>query len=507
MAHTLHYLDRDHRSLLTTDDPFGWPGTPEGWQERYQYLLDAYHGENYSTQLIKDLQLFRALDDNGKVIAQTRRLYRDRVFLVDVAAAALAISQVTLTPADGALEADVAEAEAIWQRSEMASQGDVWSKVAALYGDLFIEPVRMSSAKPYNVELVSHDARTVLLEYDPILGRRISRAIITHEVLGEASVDAQGNVTESGSTDTYQRELSPTAISIARTRYNARNDEREALEDAEGEGGAGEHGLGVVPIAHGRFTPSPMEPEHSLPVTHGLDRPEAEINSLASQISAVGDRYGSPKLLVVGVKMSDGADVLNMGKVINVYGGSADAMKGVDARYLEPSLSGVSEIRAQMERLIDDVRATYPEFLFSSSTANLSAEALRLLATRYEVKYGPGGVRGRIYGAIEKALAMGVAMAQNRPYDPLRHPVKLSGPPLLPADIEAALRVITAARTGGLITMEDAVQRVQELGLADRDATPEQYVTRLEEQAAARAPIPMGEDPDDEPTEDDDGEE
>lgn len=490
MPHGVHYLDRDHRSLLTTDDPFGWPGTPEAWQERYQYLLDAYHGENYSAQMIKDLQLFRALDDNGKIIAQTRRLYRDRIFLVEVAASALAIGEVVLTPVEGAPDADVEEARAIWQRSEMATQGTLWSKDAALYGDLYVEPVRMSSTRPYAVELVSHDARTVILEYDPILGRRISRAVITHAILGEVSVDMHGHPTESGAVDTYQRTLDARAISISRTRYSTQLDAQTAAEDAEGEAGAGEHGLSITPIAHGRFTPSPMEPEHSLPVTHGLDRPEGEINSLASQISAVGDRYGNPKLMIKGVKVGGGADLLNIGKILNLYGGSKDAMSSADARYLEPTLSGVSEIRAQMERLIDDVRSTFPEFLFSSSTANLSADALRLLATRYEVKYA--AVRARIYGSIEKAIAMGVAMAQNRPYDPTRHPVRLSGPPLLPADVAALLDVITKARAAGLITMEDAVERVQRLDLADRDATPAEYMQRLQAPAAPparRAPL------------------
>jgi len=83
--------------------------------------------------------------------------------------------------------------------------------------------------------------------------------------------------------------------------------------------------------------------------------------------------------------------------------------------------------------------------------------------------------------------------------------VTLSGPPLLPSDVAALLKVITDARTAGLVTMEDAVERVQRLDLADQDATPGEYVTRLEEEAARRA-IPMEEDPDDEPTEEDDGE-
>ena len=263
------------------------------------------------------------------------------------------------------------------------------------------------------------------------------------------------------------------------------------IESEEADAGSGNHGLGVTPLTHGRFIPSPMEPEHSLPVTHGLDRPLAEIDSHASQISAIGDRAGNPKLLVKGPKVSDGDKLQTFGKILNLFGGNKDTLANSDAKYLEPSLAGVAQIRAQMESLITQVRATFPEFLFTSSTANLSAEALELLTTRYETKYN--GIRSRIYGAIEKALAMAVAMEQNRPYDPERHPVTLVGPPLLPAKTMKLLEEAIKAREAGLITLEDAVKRVQSIGLADADIPADDYARLLNDEAADRAAEFFGE--------------
>lgn len=480
---SVHYLTRSLASTTTLNDPFAWPGSEEGWQERYQYLLDAFHGENYTPEMIKALQLFRALDENGKEIASARRLYRDRQFLIEVATSALAIGQVVLQATPEAPEAEVAMARDIWTRSEMETQGDLIAQQAAIFGDVFLEPYRMRSKPPYGVEIASHDARTVHVEYDPTRGRRIDSAVITHEIASEATVDGYGNVIESGATTRYQRRLDPTNLALEVTNFSTTSKQRE-LTEATTE--PAPHGLGATPLAHGRFTTSPEQPEHSLPVTHGLDRAEAEVNSLASQISAIGDRYGNPKLLIKGVKVSAGSDISLFGRIINIFGGSKEMLAASDAKYLEPSLAGVGEIREQMVQLITDVRLTYPEFLFSGSTANLSGDALKMLATRYEVKYE--AIRRRIYGALEKALAMGVAMEMNRPYDPLAHPVVLQGPPLMPADVKARLDELKTASDIGGISRLDIVRGVQALGLADPDTDPEEYLAALDEDAAARAP-------------------
>ena len=83
-----------------------YPSNHAGWQARYQYLIDAYHGENYSQHMIKRLSLFRALDDDGKIIALTRRLHRDIQFVVDTGRTALSLSAVTLQRAEGATDED-----------------------------------------------------------------------------------------------------------------------------------------------------------------------------------------------------------------------------------------------------------------------------------------------------------------------------------------------------------------------------------------------------------------
>jgi len=479
------YLSRGLAASTTLSDPFAWPGSEEAWGERYQFLLDAFHGENYTAAMIKSLQLFRALDENGEIIAQTRRLYRDRQFLIEVATDALAICQLTLQPTEGTPEADVQLARDIWARSEMAAKGDDIGQQAAIYGDIFLEPFRNNPQQPYDVEIASHDARTVYIEYDPTRGRRIDRATITHEIAGIADVDAYGNVTEIGASTRYQRYLLPDTLQQVVTSFSAASEQREPTIESDAE--PLPHGLGVTPLVHGRFTTSPEQPEHSLPVTHGFDRPEAEVNSLASQISAIGDRYGNPKLFIKGVKVSADSQISLFGRIINIFGGSKEILAASDAKYLETSLAGVGEIRDQMESLIASVRLTYPEFMFSGSTANLSAEALRLLTTRYETKYN--AIRRRIYGALEKCLAMGVAMEQGRPYDPTRHPVTLLGPPLLPADVLARLAELEAAQRLGSISRVDVVRRTQALGLVDPEADPEDYAAQLDADAAARAPM------------------
>ena len=146
---TLPFPTADRSSTLTgeTADPFRLPRSHEEWVALYQYRLDAYYGETYTQTLIKDLQLFRALDDNGKVIAITRRLFRDVTFVVDVATSALALDQLTLTPTDGASQADADLARAIWKRSQPERFAEGWARTLTACGDFALEPVRFRRNK------------------------------------------------------------------------------------------------------------------------------------------------------------------------------------------------------------------------------------------------------------------------------------------------------------------------------------------------------------------------
>lgn len=467
-----------------SDDFTAYPATQAGWINRYQYLIDAYHGETYTQQQIKELSLFRALDDDGKVIALTRRLHRDLQYLIDTARDALAVSQVTLQRAPGASEADYRRALQIWERSEVDTQGAVWSFLLACTGDLYLEAARIEAGSPA-VSLISYPPQNVYLEYDITTGRRITRAIITSDILGEATVDAQGNVTEEAALYTYQRTLTADEIRVSsKLPSSPEGREQQALDAAA----SGPHGLGVVPLVHVRCIPT-VYPEHSLPVTHGIDRGLAEVDSLASQISAVGDRFGNPKPYLFGAKLGDGSAISRFGRWINAWGNNADK---ISAGYLEPTMDGIARLQDALERLIRDIRLTFPEFLFvgGGSTAGLSGEALRLLATRYEAKYRD--IRSRYYGGLERALAIAVALESRAEYDPTRHPVKIEGPPLLPTDTRAVLESLKMASDLGALSRLDAIQQVQALGLASSEVSPEDYAGLVAEEEMGQAASLLG---------------
>ena len=445
-----------------------YPSNHAGWQARYQYLIDAYHGENYSQHMVKRLSLFRALDDDGKIIALTRRLHRDIQFVVDTGRTALSLSAVTLQRAEDSTDEEFEAAQAIWARSSIPSMGSVWSLTLACMGDLFIEAA-CATPGSMDVSLVGHMPLSVYTEYDLATGSRMIRSIISSDILGEATVDVHGNVQEAGALYTYQRTLTAEAIEVASELPPTTEGARQRELDLAA---SGPHGLGVVPLTHIRCIPT-VYPEHSLPVTHGIDRGLAEVDSMASQISAVADRFANPKPYLFGAKIGDQGAISRFGRWINAWGNNSDR---ISAGYLEPSMDGISRLHDALERLIRDIRLTFPEFLFvgGGSTANLSGEALRLLQSRYVAKYQD--IRARYYAGLERALAIGVSLQLRREYDPSRHPVTIEGPPLLPGDVKSELEALTLARGLGAINQVDLIRHSQRLGIASEELSAEDYL-------------------------------
>jgi len=142
-------------------------------------------------------------------------------------------------------------------------------------------------------------------------------------------------------------------------------------------------------------------------------------------------------------------------------------------------MDGIARLQEALERMIRDIRLTFPEFLFigGGSTANMSGEALRLLQSRYEAKYMD--IRDRMYSGLERALAIGVALEQRREYDPSRHPVRITAPPLLPADKKATLEALTLARGLGALSQVDIVRHLQRLDLANADIEADEYLAQM----------------------------
>lgn len=480
-----HLLNERRLALLQGgEDVTAYPSTEEGWQERYQRLLDRYHGHTYSYGFIKRLQLFRALDDDGYTLGLTRTLHRDLQFIVDTAKSALATAELTLSQPDGIPDADYSAARDIWAASDVDAAGDVWSLLLSCAGDLHIEPARVDPDSD-QVTLVHYLPQTVYPEYDMVTGTRLQRAVITSKVMGESTVDAEGNVAEEGALYVHQREVNRAGI-VVRSKLPDSAEGREQSDVDQRASGA--HGLRVCPLVHIRCIPAAY-PEHSLPVTHGIERPLAEIDSLASQMSAVGDRFANPKPYMLGAKMGSGDEYSRFGRWINAWGNKSTDVK---VGYLEPNMAGMKALQEALERLIRDVRLTFPEFLFvgGGSTAGLSGDALQLLATQYVRKYS--AIRRRYYGGLARALGIGVAMMQRRPFDPRRLPVKIEGPPLLPADIQRELDALVKAQSVGGISHVDIIRRTQALGLADPDIPAADYAGLVAEEQMGRASMLLG---------------
>ena len=465
------------------EDLFGYPDTHQAWQERYQLLLDLAHGCDYSRELVRDEQAFRAFDDNGEIIAYTRAYYRERLFVLNTGVSALALGELTLNPAEGASTEEVDRAEAIFKRSEI---GDDWAFTYAAAGDLYMEPAR-ADAGSMDVTIIPYPPQNVVPVYGMVHRKRLERVTITSGIMDDPLVDAEGNVVEMGEHYVHQRMVDRTQIKVsARLPNDDEGREQERVDAAA----SGSHGLGICPVVHARCMPASY-PEHSFPITHGMDRGLMLADSLITQIKAVGDRYANPRMYLFGAKLGSDSDISLFGRILNIFGGSSKTP--IEAGYLEPTMTGIKEMREQLAALLDDIRLTFPEYLFNGgSTANVSAEALQLLATQYERKYL--ALRSRLYGAIEKALAIGVAMEMGREYDPERHPITIEGPPLLPANILKRLQELAAAKDMGAVTSTDIVRHSQALGIASPEMDAEDYAALVAEEQMGIAQALMGAD-------------
>ena len=437
-------------------DPFRYPETDDEWQSWYDYRLDAYYGNNYSQDMVKALNLFRALDDDGDVLGVTRRLHRDIQHVVDVGAAAVSRRLVLMAGEDG--EALLEQARPIWRRS--ASQIGTWGRMLCALGDYYIEPTRIDAQQ---VQMVGHDPRNVQIQYSNDGRDQILKAVVTYTYFDEdLEVAPDGSVISQQTPHTYQRVLTADEIIISKDGHE--------IERAP-------HGLGVVPIVHLRCI-ALSTPEHSLWSGHGIDRPLAEIDSLMSQLSAIGDRFANPKLFVKGAKVSDESKISRFGRIINLYGGSREALSAADARYIEPSLSGASVLLNAINQLLADVRSSLPEFLFGGAGANASGDALKFRSAQFESKYEE--IRERFLAGLMEALAMSLSMLNLETYRAeYADRLFISAPPLLPVDRAAELSALEAADRLGAISAADKVRHLQRLGLVPDGVNPEDYSANL----------------------------
>jgi len=341
---------------------FKAPETHEEWVDRYGWLHSAYIGEPYTVDDMKSMRLFRALDPNGDVIAETTRLTRDIQHVVDIDAQGLAGHTLTLDLAEGrGSAADLTAGQRIWKRSRLQRLKGRWARWGASMGDLFLEAVRTTDEAPYGVKIVAYDPRLVRVEYDLETGTEIERATIVVPFYDPPEVTSDGLAVYDGVGHTYIRTLTRESIVVT----------VDGVVQAEG----GPHGLGVVPLVHLPFIPY-VDPCHGLWAAPGLEQSLALVDSLLTQVGAIGNRYASPMWVAKGFTIADGADIGKVGRVLS--GVPADG----DFEPVEANLGGVTALLKAAQEAREMARASLPEFLFGEVGANASGSSLSFRAAR-----------------------------------------------------------------------------------------------------------------------------
>lgn len=471
---TLNPWDR-HRSAGagTVKSPTDYPTTESAWRDRLEWLLSCYTGDGYSAAAEEAWQLFSAYDPDGKLLARTRRVFGDFRFVTDRNAAALTGGRLVPqipdeTSGDEATkrsQAVLAEVRGAWARSNLDGLSGLMATQLAMYGWCGLEARREHAGRPHGTRVVYHEPATFTPVFDDATGTELVQVTITRRYRDAADVDQAGNVAESATTHVYQRVL--TAESVEVTIDGQR-------QDAE----SGKHGAGVVPFVLLAWQPV-TDLAHGLNAAHGIESAIAELDGIATQVSAAGKRFASPIPTVTGGRVANGGDQGQFGRWL--FSTNESAKFG----YMEPSMEGLTALLDAMDRIGGRVRDTYPEFALFSGGANLSAEALRLRGAAFESKVL--GVRSRVLPAIGRILGIAAAMEQDRTYDPLNDRVDIAAGPVLPPDVTAEIKAVGDLKREGLITTVDAIRRAQALGYVPADADPVKYAEQVQDEQAARA--------------------
>jgi len=454
-------------------NPLEYPTTHADWVSRYSWLFDAYVGSPYSLQDIKGLHLFRALDEDGEVLAETRRLTRDIQHVVDTDAQALAGQEWTLdldieddpTPEQSAR---LESAWRIWQRSRIQREKGRWARMGASMGDIVLEAVRVTGTRPYDVRIVAYDPRHVRLEYDAVSGTTLERVIVTIPYFDPPSVTPEGIVRDGAVLHHYQRVIDAEQITVTQDGVTVEEE-------------SGPHVLGTVPVVHLPFVPY-VEPEHGLWAAVGLEHSLALIDSLMTQLQAVGNRYGNPMLAVIGAKIgTNSGDISKFGRIVSgiPQGGSVD--------YVEADLPAIRTLLEAARAEHESVRQTLPEFLFTDSGANSSGSALNFRAAAFSLKMNE--IRGRWYAGIAELLEYAVALEQGREYDQDDSYLVVSAPPVLPVNQTEELANIHAVHERGGLRQRDYVAHLQRIGIVPALVDPAEYAEAVREEAEIRAEL------------------
>lgn len=435
-----------------------WPETWEEWQDVYSRREDFYRNLGYTVDELKDWGLFRALDDNGKVIAVTRQLSRDIQHVVDTDALALAAGW-TLEAADGD-EGDLEEGSDVWKRSAMDTRRTLLTLNLAQMGRVGVEAY-IGTDDTGRLNVIDPRHYTAQYEDDGVTLKRVYICIPYYDA---PTINSTGEAQQTGVPHTYVRELTTTET-------NTWVDGRLVSEQS------GAHDLGVVPFVNIRFMPS-GDTEHGIWAAHALESALATYDSLFAQITAVGNRSGNPIGYIKGALMGDGSAVGQLGRWIE--GLPVDG----EAGYLEANLQGLKVLLEAANQARLTARETMPEFLFAGAGAGSSGDALRWRASAFELKVG--SIRERLFAHMARITDIAVRYERSEPYNPDEDLFRVTGSPLLPVDKAAELDGLEVAQRLGMQAV-DTVRHLQRLELVDAEAVPEDYALESSDSTADTA--------------------
>ena len=430
-----------------------YPETRAEWLALYQRRHEAYVGDPYSVSEMKELHLFRALDEDGEVMAETRRLTRDVQYVVDTHVDALIAGGLTLSRGPNGQAKDLKDAQAVWDRSGLGEHLERYLRNGATLGDMHFEAVRTDKGS----KVVSYDPQHVELTYDAETGTQLERAVITIPYFEPRTVGKGGEPgPEQEILRQYIRVLTPGHIQVFR----------------DGEPSPSESGPTNIPactLVHVPYIPYRI-PEYGMSAAHQLDDCLTLIDSFLTQIHAIGTRHGNPLLQSAGGKVGASSAIGRLGRIVN-------GPKDWSMSFVEPTFSGLATLLQAVQTHRETLRETMPEFLFTESGANASGSALNFRATQFVQKLRK--IRRRIYHGLVRCLAIAVAL--ERGSSEVKHrSIEIDAGDILPANVNALLEQLRLTKEIHPLRPEDIIAHYQRVGILPADIDAAEYAASVE---------------------------
>ena len=452
------------------------PATHGDWIDRYSWLLDILGNATYSPAEAKHSHMWRAereaLSQGTARIDIPRRMvglagYVARRGQVACTGGTQTLDVLPRIRGKGKRQRFADQGAAIWARSDWQRQKVRAAHYFAGVGSVFLESVRETAQPPHKARIVLRDPRNVAVTYDD-WGTEIVSASISIHTLDTPVPRSTGTPTEFPTLNEHRRHLTQTRVDVF---VNGAHVPEES----------GEHGLGRVPLVQACFEILGGDIEHGRPCYEGMLSAIPEVDSVWTEIKAIANRYAHPHLAFIGTQIAGQSKLANFGRIWELP-------EGADVKVIESALSQIVPLANHALTIIAQIKAQFPEFLFTEAGAGSSGTALSLRATDYEQKYT--AARGVLFPAIARVTQMAAAMEADAPVEDLAL-YSVSAGPLLPVNRKGELEMVTAARTLGILREVDLIRHLQQLEIIPSDIEPEAYqALKEEDDLAALAPSP-----------------